>query len=59
MNQTVPYGNLIIFSSLNGQFSANRIDDLYVKMNEIIYGKYIRAWKNLKGLLSDKWDSAD
>ena len=23
MNQTVPYGNLIIYSSSNGQFSAN------------------------------------
>ena len=34
-------------------------DDLYVKMNKIINGKYIRAWKNLKGLSSDKWDSAD
>jgi len=33
-------------------------DDLFVKMNEIINGKYIRAWKNLKGLSSDKWDSA-
>jgi len=32
-------------------------DDLYVKMNEIIYGIYIRPWKNLKGLSSDKRDS--
>ena len=71
MNQTVPCGNLIIYSSSNGQFSANikhkqshlshYFPSIYtsrIKINEIIYEKYIPAWKNLKGLSSDKRDSA-
>ena len=62
LNQTVPYGNLIMYSSSNGQFSAinSRTSDIPFtvskRQNERDY-----LWEivvSLKGMSSDKRDSA-
>ena len=69
MNQTVPYGYLIIYSSSNGQFSANikhkqshlrnYFPSIYTsRWTRLFMGNTYEPKRNLKGMSSDKRDSA-